>query len=366
MPVPSEACVVFTRNMVGTGQEMPALRRVALSAYSLRVSSPYTAIHLATDAEQAPGAAEAWLSTAMRARLGGQHLFDTVSITNESDSALVAELRRFPQSRPARMARSRIMRLQNLRNPPCPFSLFVDDDTYFCPGAPDLGADVRQLLARAPDVRMFMFYKTSKEHSIDKSARACEKGLDRPPSLAEAAACYDAAGALAPAAVCGGAQGGAIAVRKSSRSAAFAEAWLGAYAARSLSFASEADVAAANWLDQSALRQLSLDTCGDATRPWTLGHLPYALNYRGVKKYAFVGVVRLVHQKALFPATNVSLEAHDLHLAAVCRRLNAQSDERRPTIFGELRNLSFAPAELRPASARRRRSRVGHAHHDGG
>lgn len=134
------------------------------------------------------------------------------------------------------------------------------------------------------------------------------------------------------------------------------------YANRPLYFASEEDVARANWLDQSALRRLSLDACkkrGDTSgsHEWTLGHLPYTLNFRAVKKYAFVGRVRLVHQKALFPPWNMtSLQDQANHLDTVCDRVNGNlQNERNPTIFDVLSDLSFAPPNERPASAARRK-----------
>lgn len=134
------------------------------------------------------------------------------------------------------------------------------------------------------------------------------------------------------------------------------------YANRPLYFTSEEDVAHMNWLDQSALRRLSLDACKKRSdisgrHEWTLGHLPYTLNFRGVKKYAFVGRVRLIHQKALFPPWNISsLQDQANHLDAVCARVNSNlQTERNPTIFDVLRDLSFAPPNERPPSAGRRK-----------
>lgn len=73
---------------------------------------------------------------------------------------------------------------------------------------------------------MFMFYKTDAEHAIDRAARTCARTLEeQPPPLAAAAACFDQAGAFVPNNVCAGAQGGAIAVRRSHRAASFARDW---------------------------------------------------------------------------------------------------------------------------------------------
>lgn len=362
----SDSCVCYTRNMV---ESASALRRAVLSAYSLRSVSPDTKSWLATDYDVGGGAAEALLPLAMRATLN-RPLFDGVSVLNESyvDVAtdLVGLLSRHPESRPARIARSRIGRLRLLADPPCSVTLFLDDDTYFCEAPPDLTRLFST--SNSPDVRAFMFFKTDQEHKVDAGARACERLRGGGRDDDEFCLCYDRAGSFIPKNVCAGAQGGAVAVSRSPRASRFARDWLEIYVrgrfdslgGAPTKLEQETMIGRMNWLDQSALRSLSLEKCASAKArreeddDWTLGHLPYVMNYRAVKKYSFVGKVRLVHQKALFPPTgntSTRLDDHAAHMDAVCRRLNAFfTTERHLTMYEELRDLSFAPRDAQPPS----------------
>lgn len=326
MKVATTACVCYTRSMVQHGDERRAVRRVALSAYSVRVSSPSTSIWLITDGNPEVMRASAWalLSSSMQARVVS--LFDQVEALNQT---AFEPLRAHNESTAARVAQARIAKIRVLAAPPCATTLFLDDDTYACDG-PDL-----HLVVGPPDVRLFLFYKTDREHAIAAAARSCGKTLD------DVADCYDRAGAFIPANCCAGGQSGAILVRRSQRAARFASDWLDAYVTRDNNDYANPD--SANWLDQTALRALSLKACGSS--PWTLGHLPYGLNFRGVKKMAFVGHVKIIHQKALFPPSHVSLDDQARHLDRVCRRLNNDTGLRNPTIFDTLRDFVTVPLD---------------------
>lgn len=156
--ISQDVCVCYIRNMVEKGQERSALKRSALSAFSLRMASPGTKVLLWTDGtayssgEEAARLAETVLPTSMRLRLGTRRLFDVVVAVNDSvygsdmATSLVEAVRQFPESRSGRIARSRVGRLRLVSRPPCELTLFVDDDTYFCAGAQsELASDLIKL-----------------------------------------------------------------------------------------------------------------------------------------------------------------------------------------------------------------------------
>ena len=173
--------------------------------------------------------------------LAGRRLFDLVLADgladfrprNDWEARLLKGSGDAVVARRRRKLRSRLGRLLNLGKKPFDLTLYVDDDTYFCPGpspSPLIKA-LRHLYAtrKVYDVRAQLFARDAEEGDASNEAKRCvwTEALSRPFSAGLEAECSERTATRRSA--CGGAQGGALAVAAGERSAAFVADWVDAY-----------------------------------------------------------------------------------------------------------------------------------------
>lgn len=217
-----------------------------------------------------------------------------------------------PRSRSAwTKIRSRLMRVYNIKMAPFAVTLFVDDDTVFCPTASSLGPALAALGAGRPDVR-FVPQAVAKGKIDDAREEASRLAATAAcaAKLGDYLACWDGGGAFRAAAAAGDSapspstaicpslasetssrkqrlQGGAVLARRGGRLDDFIDAWIAEYLA---TYARDLDAEAADAIeglgsDQPPLREVVAERClrGSTDRgDWVVGALPANYNARFV------------------------------------------------------------------------------------
>ncbi|KAH8064501.1 hypothetical protein JL722_1377 [Aureococcus anophagefferens] len=244
--------ICYTRNMVHLESHVlhvDALRKVVLSASSLRRADGGLATCLFTEMDAAT-------VHATTRELVGAKLFD-----RRGGDAAAAHLRHMKM-------KSRVGRILNLGAAPFELTLFVDDDTFFCdaPSATQTSMLREALLDlhRAADmdgsydVRAHVFSKRRSEKVALRESHDCvwAQARARPFGAGLERKCNDLLMGGRP--FCSGAQGGAFAVSRGPRAAAFARDWLDRYLAHYAKLARRAGAAVdASWGgDQAPLAEL--------------------------------------------------------------------------------------------------------------
>jgi len=352
---PGSVGVCWTRNRVDVREarhganrtaDVSELRNLVLSAGSLRRSAPNVSTCLFTDLDR--GLLASGVRDLLAAPGGkpfrGVRLFDVV-LDDGRDAFLAGSAKLAAWAAGAgTLVNSRLGRLYNLARSPFDVTLFLDDDTYVCSGAPLLPelrafADARGGRG-GPAVRAHPFtspssgVRPSKLHAAYACTWAAAAASRAAPSLEAAhVACVDAH--VKAATWCHGAQGGALLVdRRSPKLRNFVDGWLDEYVRLYRSFDGGAAWAAAGrdghfGADQTALEKLfpASNLCGkkDPPRRLDFGYLPPNFNMRDPPQKAscdwpLFGRTHVIHHKHYVNGgtfQNAAARVDDL-----CARLN--------------------------------------------
>lgn len=233
------------------------------------------------------------------------------------------------------LVNSRLGRIGNLARSPFDVTLFVDDDTLFCP-AVDLLKDLRAVAALpSVAVRAHPFdihTKSAKLKYAHECAWAATKHARRNGNVSlvgEEIRCFDE---HAPSSqYCSGAQGGAILVDKRADINSFVDAWLASYVKLYRGFAD-----ATAWrgpghfgADQAALASMfgASKMCKGAASDLSFGYLPTTLNERTEPKTTDCrrprfARVRVLHHKHF--VNDGTLAEAAARVDGMCAKLNGE------------------------------------------
>jgi hypothetical protein len=207
------------------------------------------------------------------------------------------------------LVNSRIGRIGNLQRSPFDVTLFLDDDTFFCPSV-DVEEDLRALstLPSRIAVRAHPFDVHAKAPRLKQAHRCAWEATKRKRMggnfslVAAEATCFD--DHAPPTLWCSGAQGGALLVDRREDVASFVEGWLATYVKLYKGFASSQTWKGRGHFgaDQTALHDLfaASKLCDKgASTDLSFGYLPNALNERTRPKRADCARPRFARTRVL-------------------------------------------------------------------
>jgi hypothetical protein len=353
--------IAFTRNEVTAGpngrteeHHVFELRNAVLSALSVKRAAPQLPVALFTDlsAAEVKSAARRLLNDTAHRRVFDYVLPNTqFTPRNEQEARLLKGGGDAVVLKRRQKLRSRLGRLLNLAGKPFDLTLFVDDDTYFCPSpvhkncerygcpSPDrpLVRVLRHLYAtrKVYDVRATVFARDQKEGVLQNEAKRCvwSRATERGFSATLEAQCLERAATRRSA--CGGAQGGAMAVSAGDRSQQFVKDWVDAYLTHWTKQATRLNAgkydereARTFASDQGPLLDVAQKRCKEqeSTKPkWKLGALPRTMNVRDADaapdcRNSVFGPVLFLHQKKYVRGGSIPEAVQ--RLDGVCQRVN--------------------------------------------
>ena len=353
--------VAYTRNEVRAGPNGASpehhvfeLRNAVLSALSVKRAAPALPVALFTDLTPAEVkiAARRLLNDTSHRRVFDYVLPNTqFTPRNEQEARLLKGGGDAVVLRRRQKLRSRLGRLLNLAGKPFDLTLFVDDDTYFCPSPVDKQCErygcpspdrplvrvLRHLYAtrKVYDVRATVFARDQAEGVLQNEAKRCvwSRAADRGFSATLEAQCLERAATRRSA--CGGAQGGAMAVAAGDRSRQFVADWVDAYlrhwtkqATRLGAGKYDEREARTFASDQGPLLDVAQKRCKEEETtkpPWKLGALTRTMNVRDADaapdcRNSVFGPVIFLHQKKYVRGGTIP-EAVE-RLDGVCARVN--------------------------------------------
>ena len=289
------------------------LRNLVLSAASLKRRFPAVPTCLFTDLP--PDLLERAIH-GVRLKKGGEwthnlKLFDVVR-NDTRDAFVKTNLTGFERrwaDAAGTLVNSRIGRIGNLQRSPFDVTLFLDDDTFFCPSV-DVEEDLRALatLPSRVAVRAHPFDVHAKAPRLKQAHRCAWEATKRKRMggnfslVAAEVKCFDEH--APPTLWCSGAQGGALLVDRRGDVASFVEGWLATYVKLYKGFASSREWKGRGHFgaDQTALHDLfaasKLCDKGAAT-DLSFGYLPNALNERTRPKRADCARPRFARTRVL-------------------------------------------------------------------
>ena len=207
------------------------------------------------------------------------------------------------------LVNSRIGRIGNLQRSPFDVTLFLDDDTFFCPSV-DVEEDLRALstLPSRIAVRAHPFDVHAKAPRLKQAHRCAWEATKRKrlggnfSLVAAEVKCFDEH--APPTLWCSGAQGGALLVDRRGDVASFVEGWLATYVKLYKGFASSQTWKGRGHFgaDQTALHDLfaASKLCDKgASTDLSFGYLPNALNERTRPKRADCARPRFARTRVL-------------------------------------------------------------------